>query len=104
MKVIREHILKIAKSKVVKHFYPTLISKRLNVPLIDVENELNELIKEGLIEKRYILLCHNDHCLRTLDEQSNIADFKEEYDCTYCGEEMEEIESGYIQTVYTGIK
>lgn len=100
---IEEHILKLANSPVVESFLPTGIAKRLNVPLKDVESELNKLIKEGKIQKLLTLLCHNEDCLRVLDKKSDVNHFGNEYSCKYCGEEMEEVEPGFIQEIYSGM-
>lgn len=99
---IREHVLKLANSSVVKGFYSSGVSKRLNVPLIEVEEELRKMVEERLVQKKYQLLCHNGHCLRVLDTKKERNEFQQEYECQYCGEEMEEVNHGFIQEIYTG--
>lgn len=101
---IRENILKLANSTVIKGFYSSGVSKRLKVSLEDVEIELQKMVEEGYIQKRHQLLCHNDNCLRVLDTKKDKSEFNKEYNCDFCGEEMEEIHDGYIQEIYTGIK
>jgi hypothetical protein len=65
-----------------------------------VEQELNDMVKEGLIQKNYQLLCTNEHCLQVLDTKLNKSHFKEEYECDYCGEEA--IEPVYIKEIFVG--
>ncbi|PLS19477.1 hypothetical protein CVD28_03410 [Bacillus sp. M6-12] len=98
---LREHVLKLANSSVIKSFYSTGVAKRLNVPLAEVEKELNIMVQEGIIQKKFELLCSNDNCLRVLDTKSDKSEFKNEYECSFCGEE--EIEADYIKETYTGI-
>ena len=100
MSNIREFSLKIANSKVVKSFYPTLIAKRLNIPLSEVKKELDMMVEEGIIQKKYELNC--PECLRTLDVQTDSKKFKQEYLCNFCGEEIEDIEDIKFAEIYTG--
>jgi hypothetical protein len=100
---IREHALKLANSSVIKSFYSTLVAKRLKLSLTEVETELNQMVQEGLIQKKFELLCHNEHCLRVLDVKGNKEEFKSVYDCSFCGEEIEEVEEGFIKETYAGI-
>jgi aspartate carbamoyltransferase regulatory subunit len=99
---IREHVLQLANNRVIKGFYPTVVSKRLNVNLSLVEEVLDEMVEEGLVKRKYELLCHNDNCLSRLDVVEDRRDFKDEYVCKYCGEEMEEVSPVYIQEIYSG--
>lgn len=98
---IREHVFKLANSSVVKSFYSTGIAKRLKMPISEVEKELNQMVEEGLIEKKYDLLCPNESCLRTLDTKQHKKDFKSEYTCDVCGEE--EITRHVLKEKYSGI-
>ena len=104
MKTVRDNILVLSKSKVVKSFMATGISKRMKVPLEEVIEELDKLIDEGLVQKRYQLICLSDNCYRVLDTQDDKADFQSEYECKFCGEEHEEISDMYISEVYCGVK
>jgi hypothetical protein len=101
---IREHVLQLANMKMLKHFYSTAVSKRLNVSHDLVEEVLDEMVKEGLIQRKYQLLCPNYACLRELDVVDDKNDFKKEYMCPFCGEEMEEVETHYIREIYSGKK
>jgi hypothetical protein len=101
---IREQVLKLANIKMLKHFYPTFVSKNLKVSYELVEEVLEEMAKEGLIQRKYQLICPNDTCFRELDVVENKNDFKEEYMCSFCGEEIEEIYPEYIREIYSGKK
>lgn len=101
MSIVREHVLKLVKIKYLKGFYSTGIAKRLRVPLAEVEKELDEMVKEGILQKKYELLCHNEHCLRDLDIKDHKNEFKSEYSCGYCGEEIEEVDEDFIREFYT---
>jgi hypothetical protein len=100
--VIREHVLKLANTKIVKGFYPTLIAKQTKQHMQDVEAVLSQMVQEGLIKRKYQLLCHNDHCLRELDLVDNPNELKSDYACDVCGEEIEEVDEAYIREFYTG--
>ncbi|WCK57531.1 hypothetical protein PP175_26055 (plasmid) [Aneurinibacillus sp. Ricciae_BoGa-3] len=100
--LIREKALKLANSKVVKGFYPTLIAMQTKTTIQETEEVLEQLVAEGEIKRKHQLLCHNDNCLRQLDMVNNIEDLKSEYSCDFCGEEMEEVLPEYIRHFYTG--
>lgn len=101
---VREKILQYATSGIIKGFYPTSISKRINVPLEKVLAELDLLITEGVIEKRYQLLCLGDNCYRVLDTKDNKDEFQVDYECEFCGAEHEGIYSNQIKEIYCGVK
>jgi aspartate carbamoyltransferase regulatory subunit len=101
---IREQVLKLANMKMLKHFYPTFVSKNLKVSYELVEEVLDEMVKEGLIQRKYQLICPNDNCLRELDVVDDKNDFIVNYMCPYCGEEIEEVDFHYIHEIYSGKK
>lgn len=92
---IREFVMKMTKGKV-KGFYATYVQKQMKADLQLVQKVLIELVDEGLLIKQYELICSNDHCLRTLDEQLSVHEFESSYDCKYCGEEIEEVDPALI--------
>ncbi len=93
---IRSYVNKLMSSKAMKGFYSSLIPKHTTANINEVEKELNLMVEEGLLSKEYELICHNDNCLRVLDRQPNKESFKSYYDCSYCGEEIEEVDSNFI--------
>lgn len=97
---IREAVMKVTRSKILRGFYSTYIQKQVNVDLKEVEHVLDVMVKEGILQKEYEFICHNDHCLRVLDRQKSMEEFEETYECEYCGEEMEEISSFFIKVRY----
>ena len=93
---IREHVMKLSKSKVLKGFYATAIQKQTKASLPLVEEVLSKMVEEGILLKEYEMICSNENCLRCIDHQDSIAKLKSSYDCKYCGEEIEEVETSYI--------
>lgn len=100
VKEIRNLVEKMIKSKYVKGFYSTYIQKKLNIPLEEVEQVLEEMIEERLLGREYELLCRNDFCLHVLDRKRSVLEFNEAYECENCGEEIEGYEEGYLKVRY----
>ena len=85
---VREEVLKMLKSKVLKGFRATLLSKKTGLSLKEVVKELDQLIEEGILSFEYEYICPN--CLRPVDYEN----LEDEEDCTFCGEELDIEEVG----------
>lgn len=61
---------------------------------------LDKMVENGQIHKKYELNCPG--CSRVLDTQNTPDNFEEEYECLYCGEEVDDSPTSYIklQEVY----
>jgi len=94
---IREKVLKMSKSKILKGFYATAIQKQMNADLELVQKVLIDMVEEGILLKEFELICSNEHCLRSIDSKDALDKFKTSYDCEFCGEVMEELEPSHIK-------
>lgn len=94
---VKQHVIDMTKSKMLKGFYASIVQKQLKANPEMVQNVLIDMVKEGILLKEYELICSNDHCLRVIDQKEEFNQFHSEYDCEFCGEEMEEIEPSQIQ-------
>lgn len=101
-KLVKEKATELANSKVLKHFTTSYISKKVFMEPTFVEGVLEEMVKEGKIERHFQSLCQNPYCYRVVAEASKKDDLSAEYSCNVCGheEEYETIDDLYIRPIY----
>ena len=101
---VQEFVEKTIKGTLVKGFYSTYIQKNVEASLKEVEKELDQIVSEGILKKYYELCCNENFCTHQLDGQEDPSNFKEEYDCERCGEEIEDISSCVTKVRYMAVR
>lgn len=84
---IEEYVNNLARSKLVRSFYPVAITQALNLPLTLVIEKLSQMNRENILIKKYEVRCHEgNHIIAVVNDYTNILGT--EIYCKFCNEDI----------------